>query len=54
MAVGSELCEHLKKDLDEIGVDDCDIGLTVVHGERGEPFEDRRAMIRVRVRVRVW
>lgn len=50
--VGSKFREHLKNDLDEIGVDDCKVGLAVVHGERGEPLEDGGA--RVRVRIRVW
>jgi len=51
MALGSKLREHLKEDLNEIRIDDGEVSLAVVKGERGEPFEDGGSGVRVRVGV---
>lgn len=48
VTVGSDLGDHAEKGLDECGVDDCEMGLAVVDGEGGEPFQDLGS------RVRVW
>jgi len=47
VAVRSELALHLEQNLGELLVDDCEVGLALVDGERGEPFEDLRSGIRV-------
>lgn len=50
VAVSVELAEHLEEEADEAGIDGGEVGLAVVEGEGGEPFEYGGP----RVRVRVW
>ncbi len=33
MAVGSNLAEHLDEDLNELGIDGCEVSLALVHGD---------------------
>lgn len=47
MTVGSELGFHLEENLGEFRVDDGEVGLALVDGERGEPFEDGGSRVRV-------
>lgn len=47
MAVSSNLAKHLKEDLNESGIDDCEMSEALLNCERREPFENRRARVGV-------